>query len=42
MRISVPGRMALMTHPEGSKGVYKDNISWVAGVEEEKNKRKRI
>ena len=42
MRISVPGRMALMTHPEGLKGVYKDNISWVAGVEVEINKREKI
>ena len=42
MRICVPERMALKTHPEGSKGVYKDNLSWVAGVEVEIKKTKRI
>ena len=42
MRICVPERMALKTHPEGLKGVYKDNLSWVAGVEVEIKKRKRI
>ena len=35
MRNWVPERMALKTHPEGSKGVYKGNLSWVAGVEVE-------
>ena len=42
MRNWVPERMALKTHPEGSKGVYKDNLSWVAGVEVEIEKTKRI
>ena len=42
MRDWVLERMALKTHPEGSKGVYKDNLSWVAGVEVEINKREKI
>ena len=42
MRNWVRERMALKTHPKGSKGVYKDNLSWVAGVKVEIKKRKRI
>ena len=33
--------MALKIHPEGSKGLYKDNLSRVAGVEVEIRKAKR-
>ena len=40
MRNWVPERMALKTHPEGLKGLYKDNLSRVAGVEEETRKEK--
>ena len=40
MRNWVPERMALKTHPKGSKGVYKDNLSWVAGVKVEIKKKK--
>ena len=32
--------MALKIHPEGSKGLYKDNLSRVAGVEVEIRKEK--
>ena len=32
--------MALRIHPEGSKGLYKDNLSGVAGVEVEIRKEK--
>ena len=42
MRNWVPERMALKTHSKRPKGVYKDNLSWVAGVEVEIKKRKRI
>ena len=28
-------KVALKIHPKGSKGLYKDNLSGVAGVEEE-------
>ena len=41
MRNWAPERMALKTHPKGSKGVYKDNLSWVAGVKVETKKRKK-
>ena len=33
--------MALETHPNGSKGMDKENLSWVAGVEVEIKKAKR-
>ena len=33
--------MALRIHPEGSKGLYKDNLSGVAGVEVEIRKEKK-
>ena len=33
--------MALKIHPEGSKGLYKDNLSRVAGVEVEIRKEKK-
>ena len=33
--------MALKIHPEGSKGLYKDNLSGVAGVEVEIRKEKK-
>ena len=36
----VPERMALKIHPEGSKGLYKDNLSGVAGVKVETRKEK--
>ena len=42
MRNWVLAKMALKTHPKVSKGVYKDNLYWVAGVKVEINKRKRI
>ena len=32
--------MALKIHPEGSKGLYKDNLSGVAGVKVEARKQK--
>ena len=32
--------MALKIHPEGSKGLYKDNLSGVAGVRVEIRKQK--
>ena len=28
----VPKRMVLETHPEGLKGIDKDNLSWIVGV----------
>ena len=40
MRNWVPERMALKIHPTGSKGLYEDNLSWVAGVEVEIRKEK--
>ena len=40
MRNWVPERMALKFHPEGSKGLYEDNLSRVAGVEVEIRKEK--
>ena len=40
MRNWVPERMALKIHPEGSKGLYEDNLSRVAGVEVEIRKEK--
>jgi hypothetical protein len=42
MRNWVLGKMALKTHPEGLKGIYKDNLSWIAGVKVEIKKSKRI
>jgi hypothetical protein len=42
MRDWVPERMALKTHPVGSKGVYKDNLSWIAGVKVEIKKSRKI
>ena len=33
--------MALETHPNGSKGMDKENLSWVAGVEVEIKKAER-
>ena len=36
-----PEMMALETHPNGSKGMGKENLSWVAGVEVEMRKAKR-
>jgi hypothetical protein len=42
MRDCVPGRMALKTHPVGSKGVHEDNLSWIAGVKVEIKKSKKI
>ena len=41
MRNWVPERMALKTHPKGSKGVYDDNLPWVVGAKEEIKKSKR-
>ena len=41
MRNWVPERMALKIHPKGSKGLYVDNLSRVAGVEVEIRKEKR-
>ena len=38
MRNWVPERMALKTHPEGLKGLYKDNLSGVARVKVETRK----
>ena len=35
-------RMALKTHPEGLKGMYEDNFSWIAGTKVEIKKSKRI
>ena len=40
MRNWVPERMALKIHPEGSKGMYEDNLSQVVGVEVEIRKEK--
>ena len=40
MRDWVPERIALKIHPKGSKGLYEDNLSWVAGVEVEIRKEK--
>ena len=40
MRNWVPERMALKIHPTGSKGLYEDNLSQVAGVEVEISKEK--
>ena len=31
----VQKRMVLETHPEGLKGIDKDNLSWIAGVKVE-------
>ena len=42
MRNWVLERMALKIHPEQSKGIYKDNLSRVAGVMVEIKKIKRI
>ena len=36
-----PEMMALETHPNGLKGMGKENLSWVAGVEVEIRKAKR-
>ena len=33
-------KMALRVHSSKAKGVYKDNLPWVAGVEVELNKTK--
>jgi hypothetical protein len=40
MRNWIPEKMALKTHLEGSKGVYEDNLPWIAGVKVEIKKRK--
>ena len=42
MRNWVLERMALKTRPKGSKGVYQDNVSWIAGVKVEIKKRKNM
>ena len=41
MRNWVPERMTLKIHPKGSKGLYEDNLSRVAGVEVEIRKEKK-
>jgi hypothetical protein len=42
MRNWVPEKMALKTHPEGSKRMDKDNLSWLAGAKVEIKKSKKI
>ena len=42
MRDWVLEKMALKTHPKGSKGVDKDNLSRIAGVNVEVRKSKGI